>query len=198
MSGLKDRNSVFQRLDKYIEDNLEIKLEEAFHAFPNKGKDGNKEKLDAFIAEQLGNRSGEKEMFFGDILEKMRRDLNLEPPDVYKPAYITRDRWNKWLGPDHPHPEKFGVIAIAFSFIQADVKKNSTPILPPAERMNELLSASGGADYKLKHGSKFDLTIMFCLHENISDVLEVNELLAYNNLALLPNGKKKADADTDA
>jgi hypothetical protein len=196
MAEFGDRGSIFQRLDKYIEDNLELEMEMGLYAFPNKGKDRYKEKLDAFIAER-GNYSEGKEMFFCDVLEKMMNDLDLDPPDVYKPAYITRDRWAKWLGPDRPHPGRFGVIAIGFSFIQSDVKKNGYLVLPPEKRMNKLLYSGGGVDYILKHGTNFDLTIMFCLNENIFDVLDVNELLAYKKLPLLPDGKKKGDIDAD-
>jgi hypothetical protein len=197
MAVFEDHNSVFQRLDQFIEDNLEVEIEMGLHAFPNRGEDGRKKKLDNFIKEMIGKGDREKEMFFADILEKMRIDLNLNPPDVYKPALITRDCWAKWMGSDRPRPERPRVIAIGCSLIQADVKKNGSPVLPPQERMNELLFSAGGADYILKHGSKFDLTIMFCLNENIFDVLEVNELLAYEKQPLLPDGKK-ADVGTDA
>lgn len=183
----KNWDAIFGALAKYIDDNLEIEMP-GFNVLSS-GPEG---RLDSFIDKTRG-KSVEDEKTFASVLESIVKDIGAEPPDIYKPAKITRDYWSKLFGPDRPHPGKLYVVALGLSIIQVNTKKKNPLNLNPEQLMDKLLLSAGGEDYRLKSKSIFDLIIKFCLEEaeKIYDVDEANKLLAYKDLPLLPDGKKK-------
>jgi len=186
--------NICKKLDNFIEENLEIPSN-GFSAFPRD------DKLEKYIDEEWEKKSisgsgsgsgsgGSDDTFFGQYIEEKREELGLKPSDLYKPALLSRDFYSKLISIDHPRPGRYPVMSLAFPLINADVIKNSPPLMSPNERMKEMLLFSGGIDYILRNTSIFDLVIIFCLNEALYDVNVVNHLLKNKDLPLLPKGLK--------
>jgi len=182
-----DWDTICKKLDKFMEDNLEI-VSSGYNAFPS----GMEKKLDDFIDKTREIPMAKKSEFFQDVLERMRNELGLEKSEVYTPAKVSKSNYSKWLGHNRPHVKKEEVIAIGFALIGADVHKNKPPKLLPEDRMYELLISAGGIDYTLKN-SVYDLVIIFSLKEEIFDIDDINHLLRYKHLLELPKWNPKGN-----
>jgi hypothetical protein len=194
------REKLLKKLDAFIEENFEP-FPPSFNAMHGGGGDSGdneqkseeekeKERLEAFIREHFG-RPGPAEKHFANILDDMREELDLEPSALYKAALITRFHYSRITGPDRPRPERDTVLALAFALILTDTKKNKPPKYEPNERMKILLFTGGGTEFLLRNSAIFDLVILFCIHEWIFNIDDVNYFLNLKELPLIPKTRKK-------
>jgi len=163
--------SIIDELDRYLEENILIEplRFNAVHANENEQIRPHRNVLPPV-------------RMIGEILENMKKELDLDPHDICETALIEEDKWNELITRGCIRPEQqFHVIAIGFALIQKDKDK----ILSPEERMNILLYAVCGIECNY-----FILTIKFCLKKEFYDINKVNELLKKKGFPLLPDGTK--------
>ena len=122
-------------------------------------------RLESYIQEKNANKETFVQMLLRLIDEKSLTDVQ-----VYKRANLDRKYFSKLRCDMHYKPKKTVVCALALA-LELD---NPT--------CKKLVKKAG---YILTSASKFDLTIRFCIENQIYDLYKVNELLLEQGLTEL-------------
>jgi len=99
---------------------------------------------------------------FAHTLDRLRKERELSPVELYKRANIDRRQYSRFMGPEGRHPSMNTVISFALALR-----------LDRAE-FDGFMQTAG---YSLSDSSTRDVCIMYCLEKSIYDVDEVNALL---------------------
>jgi hypothetical protein len=95
---------------------------------------------------------------FPVMLDRLREERGMKPPDLYKRAGVNRRYYWKIMGQRHPNINKKMAIAYGLA-LELD-----------RETMDALLRSAG---YALSNNSGFDLVVMFCVERRIYDFFEI-------------------------
>ncbi|GHU84676.1 hypothetical protein FACS189473_2540 [Spirochaetia bacterium] len=107
---------------------------------------------------------------FSVMLNRLREERNLEPPELYKAADIDRKLYSRIMGERDYKPSKTTVISFGLALQLSD------------SEMDALLESAG---YALSRSVIFDLVISFCVENMIYSIPDVNALLLARNEPLL-------------
>ncbi|GHV63457.1 hypothetical protein AGMMS49587_13540 [Spirochaetia bacterium] len=107
---------------------------------------------------------------FSVMLNRLREERGLEPPELYKAADIDRKLYSRIMGERDYRPSKATVISFGLALKLSD------------SEMDALLESAG---YALSRSVIFDLVISFCVENMIYSIPDVNALLLARNEPLL-------------
>ncbi|GHU15835.1 hypothetical protein FACS1894163_03980 [Spirochaetia bacterium] len=107
---------------------------------------------------------------FSVMLNRLREERGLEPPELYKAADIDRKLYSRIMGERDYKPSKTTVISFSLALKLSD------------SEMDALLESAG---YALSRSVIFDLVISFCVENMIYSIPDVNALLLARNEPLL-------------
>jgi len=113
--------------------------------------------LDAFI------RTMKDRETFPVLLERLRTERGLSPPELYGGAWVDRRLYSKIMGERDYHPAKSTVLALGLS------------LRLPLDGMRGLLESAG---FTLSRSIVADLVVRFCIENGLYDLREVNARLA--------------------
>ena len=99
---------------------------------------------------------------FSDYLMNLLREKDLENPDVYHGANISKQTFSKIISSDNYHPTKNTICALAISL-------KLTP-----EEANKMLETAGMV---LSKSSKFDIMINYFLENKMYNIVDDNMIL---------------------
>jgi|GEM_PF-791379 len=99
---------------------------------------------------------------FSVMLERLRKERELTPAQLYNGAWIKKQLYSKIMGERNYHPAKSTAIAFGFS-LKLD-----------QDTMDELLETAG---YRFSKSSITDLVVLFCLDQGLYDLHDINALL---------------------
>jgi len=116
------------------------------------------------IADTLAGfiRKERKSETFSIMLDRLRKEKGMTAAQLYNGAWIKKQLYSKIMGERNYHPSKNTVIAFGMSLKLG------------RDEMDELLESAG---YKFSNSSIADLVILFCLHQGLHDLHDVNALL---------------------
>ena len=107
-------------------------------------------------------RTERKKETFSTMLDRMRKEKGMTAAQLYNAAWIKKQLYSKIMGERNYHPSKNTVIAFGLA-----LKLNR-------EEMDELLESAG---YMLSSNSITDLTVIYCINNNLYDLHDVNACL---------------------
>jgi len=99
---------------------------------------------------------------FAHTLDRLRKERELSPAELYKRANIDRRQYSRFMGPEGRHPSMNTVISFALA-LRLD-----------RAGFDKFLQTAG---YSLSNTSTRDVCIMYCIEKSIYDIDEVNALL---------------------
>jgi predicted CopG family antitoxin len=111
-----------------------------------------------------------KKSSFSDFLLKLMKEKNIDPPMLYKRAYIDRKLFSKIISDPEYKPSKRIVCALALA-LHLDSKESK-----------QLVKRAG---FILTSGNLFDLAIRYCIENKIYDLIEAEEVLLKQNIAFV-------------
>lgn len=184
-----------EKLQKYIQDNLEDRVIVKFNRFKYASEDAsctkfvNEDELvnridrtyldetfdydDNLIRSKASSnkideyiRDSKNDVYFHKLLFGYIDEKNLKDSDVYNKVHIDRRLFSKIRSDMQYHPSKETIILLGLSL---ELKE---------DEIEKLLNS---ASYSLPKNNVYDLIIRFCFCEGIYDLKDVNELLdSYN------------------
>jgi hypothetical protein len=104
------------------------------------------------------------------MLNRLREEQCLKPPELYRAAHIDRKLYSRIMGERDYRPSKSTVISFGLALKLSD------------NEMGTLLESAG---YALSRSVIFDLVISFCLENKIYSITDVNTLLLARNEPVL-------------
>ena len=111
-----------------------------------------------------------KKSSFSDLLLKMMKEKNIDPPTLYKRAYMDRKLFSKIISDPEYKPSKRIVCALALA-LHLDNKESK-----------QLIKRAG---FILSSGTLFDLAIRYCIENRIYDLVEAEEVLMKQNVTIV-------------
>ena len=111
-----------------------------------------------------------KKSSFSDLLLKMMKEKNIDPPTLYKRAYMDRKLFSKIISDPEYKPSKRIVCALALA-LHLDNKESK-----------QLIKRGG---FILSSGTLFDLAIRYCIENRIYDLVEAEEVLMKQNVTIV-------------
>ena len=111
-----------------------------------------------------------KKSSFSDLLLNMMKEKHIDPPTLYKRAYMDRKLFSKIISDPDYRPGKRIVCALALA-LHLDEKESK-----------ELVKRAG---YILTSGDLFDLSIRYCIENKIYDLIEAEEVLMKQNVTIV-------------
>jgi hypothetical protein len=111
-----------------------------------------------------------KKSSFSDLLLKMMKEKNIDPPTLYKRAYMDRKLFSKIISDPEYKPSKRIVCALALA-LHLDNKESK-----------HLIKRAG---FILSSGTLFDLAIRYCIENRIYDLVEAEEVLMKQNVTIV-------------
>jgi hypothetical protein len=111
-----------------------------------------------------------KKSSFSDLLLKMMKEKNIDPPTLYKRAYMDRKLFSKIISDPEYKPSKRIVCALALA-LHLDNKESK-----------QLVKRAG---FILTSGTLFDLAIRYCIENRIYDLVEAEEVLMKQNVTIV-------------
>jgi hypothetical protein len=158
-----DKSSVLAALDLYITKNL-IPNSLGFRGMGIAGSIPNGILGKAGISSYIKKHKNKET--FSVMLNRLREERNLEPPELYKAADIDRKLYSRIMGERDYKPSKNTAISFGLALKLQD------------SEMGALLESAG---YILSRSVIFDLVISFCLENMIYTISDVNDLLLARN-----------------
>lgn len=161
--------NIKKKLEKYLNDNLEIKRE-FFGTF--KAKAAPMEDYCSMETSSINNyiNDNKEEDTFQTKLFKFIDSKDLKDSDVYNKVNIDRRLFSKIRSNKDYHPSKETIILLGIALELTE------------EEIEDLLTS---ASYSLPMNTTYDLIIRFCFKEKIYSLNQINEFLYDHNCKLL-------------
>lgn len=161
--------NIKKKLEKYLNDNLEIKRE-FFGTF--KAKAAPMEDYCSMETSSINNyiNDNKEEDTFQTKLFKFIDSKDLKDSDVYNKVNIDRRLFSKIRSNKDYHPSKETIILLGIALELTE------------EEIEDLLSS---ASYSLPMNTTYALIIRFCFKEKIYNLNQINEFLYDHNCKLL-------------
>ncbi|GHT63787.1 hypothetical protein FACS1894110_02240 [Spirochaetia bacterium] len=173
MENINGENRLLEALDRYITKNLVPDLSESASFARSlfsyvSTKHFQVEKSESDISSYIESQKNKET--FSVMLNRLREERGLPPPELYKAADIDRKLYSRIMGERDYKPSKSTVISFGLALKLSD------------SEMDALLESAG---YALSRSVIFDLVISFCVENMIYSIPDVNALLLARNEPLL-------------
>jgi hypothetical protein len=162
-------NQLLEALDSYIANSVSAAtIDEVISNNYYTGYVASEEPVYPDISSYIdGQKNGET---FSVMLNRLREERHLKPPELYKAANISRKLYSQIMGERDYKPSKNTVISFGLALKLSN------------HGMDALLESAG---YALSRSVIFDLVIRFCVENRIYSISDVNALLLAKNEPIL-------------